>query len=118
MGYVLNFSEKPTFTQKGLKGYQYPLSNQAMEIYYVDVQQGHDTFIVSKKITHIYFILEGSGFFTIERRKYAVSSGTLIEVPPNVEYTYSGSMKLLLIMQPPWFDGNEEITRNNPDVKG
>lgn len=40
----------------------------------------------------------------------------LVEVPPNVEYSYSGTMKLLLIGNPRWFKGNEEITKRNPDV--
>jgi hypothetical protein len=37
-------------------------------------------------------------------------------VPPGVEYSYSGSMKLLLVSYPRWFEGNERMTRNNPDV--
>jgi hypothetical protein len=40
----------------------------------------------------------------------------LVEVPPNIEYSYSGSMKLLLIGNPRWFKGNEEVTKKNPDV--
>ena len=55
--------------------------------------------------------------FDIDNQKHEVSPGSFIEVPPNVEYTYSGQMKLLLIMSPPWFEGNEEITKPNPDVK-
>lgn len=116
MDYILKLPEKETFAQKGLKGYHYPISNKEVEIYHVDVMKGHDTFIVSKKITHMYFILEGNGYFIIEGKKYDVQTGMFLELPPNIEYSYSGSMKVLLIMTPPWFEGNEVITKNNPDV--
>lgn len=54
--------------------------------------------------------------FTIEDERKDVEPGNLVEIPPGVKYTYSGEMKLLLIMQPPWFEGNEEIKGKNPDV--
>ena len=116
MAYLKEKSEKPTFAQNGLKGYQYLLDNKELEIYFVDVTKGHDQFLISKKITHIYFILKGEGFFDINGEKKEVKEGMLIEVPPNIEYVYSGKMKLLLVMNPPWFEGNEEFTKNNPAV--
>ena len=72
--------------------------------------------MISKKITRIYYILEGEGYFTIDNHKYDVRPSMLIEVPPNVEYSYSGKMKLLLIGNPRWFKGNEVVTKKNPDV--
>jgi mannose-6-phosphate isomerase-like protein (cupin superfamily) len=117
MPYVYSIPSTPSFTGKGLKGYQFgPLRNQEVEIHFVDVEKGHDTFFISKRLTRIYFILEGKGYFTIENKKYDVESGILVEVPPNVEYSYSGTMKLILIGNPRWFKGNEEITKKNADV--
>lgn len=116
MAYVLNLPKLPTFTQKGLKGFQFPLKNKEVEVYFVNVEKGHDTFIISKKITHIYYIIEGNGFFTIEGYRYDVEPSVLVEIPPNIEYTYSGAMKLILIMNPPWFEGNEEVVKKNPAV--
>jgi mannose-6-phosphate isomerase-like protein (cupin superfamily) len=116
MSYPLNLPEKETFAQRGLKGYRYPTINKEIEIYYVDVKKGHDTFIISKTITHMYYILEGNGYFVIDGQKYNVRSGMFLEVPPNIEYSYSGTMKVLLIMNPPWFEGNETITKKNPDI--
>jgi len=107
---------RPSFEQKGLKGYMYPLTNKELEIYYVDVTQGHDTHLISRKCFHIYYVLEGEGFFDIDNQIRDVSKGSLIEVSPNTEYTYSGKMRLLLIMNPPWFKGNEKITKKNPSV--
>jgi mannose-6-phosphate isomerase-like protein (cupin superfamily) len=119
MPYVLTIPCSPSFSLKGLKGYQFgPLKNQEIDIYFVDVKKGHDTFIISKRITRIYYILEGKGYFTIDNEKYNVASGMLVEVPPNLEYSYSGTMKLILVSNPRWFRGNEEVTKENPDVSG
>lgn len=66
----------------------------------------------------IYYIIEGTVVFTIDNQKYEVTPGLVVEVPPAVEYSYSGSMKLLLASYPRWFHGNERITRKNPEVVG
>ena len=116
MTYISKRKETPSFTQKGLKGFRFPIKNEKVEIYFVDVEKGHDTFIISKEITHTYYILEGKGFFVIEGERYDAEPGMIIEVPPKLEYTYSGKMKLILIMNPPWFKGNDESTKKNPDV--
>jgi mannose-6-phosphate isomerase-like protein (cupin superfamily) len=119
MSYIVTIASSPAFALKGMKGYQFePLENKELDIYLLDVEKGHDTFIISKKLTRIYYILEGAGYFTIEKRKYDVGPGMLVEVPPNVEYSYSGTMKILLISNPHWFRGNEEETGKNPDVCG
>ena len=118
MTYTFTTNKTPSYTQRGLKGYKFPIKNKELEIYFVDVEKGHDTFIISRKITHIYYILEGEGYFIIEGKRCNVVPGMLVEVPPNVEYSFSGRMKMLLIMIPPWFKGNEIITKRNPDVFG
>ena len=40
----------------------------------------------------------------------------LVEVPPKVEYCYSGKMKLMAVSKPRWFRGNDTFTKWNPDV--
>jgi len=115
--FVSKIPSKPNFSQKGLAGYHFKIKNRDVEVYFVDVTQGHEAYFISKKCTHIYYVIEGEGSFDINGAKHEVKPGMLVEVPPNVEYTYSGKMKLLLVMNPPWFKGNEEITRKNPSVK-
>lgn len=115
--YLKLVPSEPTFKQVGLKGFRLELSNPNLEIYEVDIEKGHDNFIVSQKITHIYYVIDGSGSFCLNGKKFRVKIGNIIEVPPEVEYTYSGRMKLLLILTPPWFKGNEIITKPNPNVK-
>jgi mannose-6-phosphate isomerase-like protein (cupin superfamily) len=117
MSYVLAASSSPSFALKGLAGYEFqPLKDQDFAVHLVDVHKGHDTFIISKALTRIYYIIEGTGVFTIDDQKYDVVPGLLVEVPPGVEYSYSGSMKIFLVSHPRWFEGNERMTKMNPDV--
>jgi mannose-6-phosphate isomerase-like protein (cupin superfamily)/SAM-dependent methyltransferase len=117
MTYTYSIPKLPSFEGKGLFGYTFgPLQQKDLEIYYIDVDGGHDTFMVSKKITRTYYVLCGNGYFTIGGRQYDVSPDMLVEVPPEVEYSYSGKMKLICISKPRWFTGNDTHTRRNPDV--
>jgi mannose-6-phosphate isomerase-like protein (cupin superfamily) len=117
MPYVLAASSSPSFALKGLTGYAFqPLKDQDFAVHLVDVHKGHDTFMISKALTRIYYIIEGTGVFTINNQNYDVAPGLLVEVPPGVEYSYSGSMRILLVSHPRWFQGNEVTTRKNPDV--
>jgi mannose-6-phosphate isomerase-like protein (cupin superfamily)/SAM-dependent methyltransferase len=117
--YTYSLPTSISFDGKGLFGYTFgPLNQRDVEIYYIEVEKGHDTFMVSKRITRTYYILNGSGYFTIADRKYDVSPGMLVEVPPKVEYSYSGKMKLIAFSKPRWFFGNDTHTKWNPDVVG
>jgi mannose-6-phosphate isomerase-like protein (cupin superfamily) len=117
MSYVLAASSSPSFTLEGMAGYEFQgLKDDDFAVHLLDVHKGHDTFMVSKALTRIYYVIEGAGAFTINNQKYEVVSGLIVEVPPGVEYTYSGAMKILLVSHPRWFEGNERMTRINPDV--
>jgi mannose-6-phosphate isomerase-like protein (cupin superfamily) len=117
MAYVLTAQSTPAFKLRGLTGYQFqPIRNSQLDIHLLDVHGGHDTFVVSKTLTRVYYVTTGFGYFVIDGRKYDVWPGVLVEVPPGIEYSYSGTMRLLLISNPRWFPGNESITRENPDV--
>lgn len=118
MEYVYTLPSSASFGGMGLIGYNFPplLRQRDLEVYYIDVEKGHDTFMVSRKITRTYYILSGSGYFTIANRRYDVGPGMLVEVPPKVEYSYSGQMKLIALSRPRWFNGNDRHTRWNPDV--
>src|SRR6202050_1957253 len=119
MAYVYSLPTSASFTGKGLLGYTFgPLQRNGLEVYYVEVEKGHDVFMISKKITRIYYILEGSGHFTIGDDRYDIGPGMLVEVPPKIEYCYSGKMKLLAFSTPRWFGGNDTFTKWNPDVVG
>jgi chemotaxis methyl-accepting protein methylase len=117
MQYVYSVPILTSFDGKGLLGYTFgPLKQQDVEIYYIESERGHDTFMKSKKITRTYYVLSGSGYFTIADQRYDVLPGMLVEVPPKVEYSYSGKMKLIAVSIPRWFSGNDTHTKWNPDV--
>lgn len=117
MPYVYPLPQSVSFTGKGLLGYTFgPLRQKDLEIYYIEVEKGHDVFMISKKITRTYYVLAGSGYFTIDKQRYDVGTGVLVEVPPGVEYCYSGKMTLIGISKPRWSSRNDRFTRRNPDV--
>jgi len=117
MTYINSLPTSASFTEKGLLGYTLgPLKQKDVEVCYIEVEKGHDSFVISKKITRLYYVLSGSGRFTIDGHKYDVGPGMLVEVPPKVEYSYSGTMKLIVLSRPRWFSGNDTFTRWNPDV--
>ena len=119
MRYTHSLPPIRSFDGKGLFGYTFgPLKQKDVDVYYIEVDGGHDTFMVSRKITRIYYVLQGDGYFTIGNRKYDVSSGMLVEVPPKVEYSYSGRMKLVVFARPGWFAGNDTHTKWNRDAIG
>lgn len=117
MSYTYTLPKAPSFTGTGLEGYSFgPLRQKDIDIYYIESESGHDTFMVSKKIARTYYVLAGDGYFTIEDRRYDVGRGMLVEVPPRVEYSYSGKMTLMGFARPSWFSGNDTHTKWNPDV--
>jgi SAM-dependent methyltransferase len=117
MPYIYTLPQSTSFTGTGLEGYSFgPLRQKDLDVYYIESEKGHDTFIFSRKITRTYYVLSGSGYFTIDGRRYDVSPGILVEVPPKVEYSYSGKMTLIGFARPRWFNGNDTHTKWNPDV--
>ncbi len=119
MSYIFNRPTRPSFTYNGLSGYTFgPLRTQRAEIQYLDVSKGHDTYQISKSVTRVYYVISGNGYFTINGARCEVVPGVVIEVPPRVEYSYSGTMELLVFSTPRWFRGNDISTRWNPDVVG
>jgi SAM-dependent methyltransferase len=117
MPYTFSLPKSPAFTGTGLEGYSFgPLRQRDLDVYYIESEKGHDTFMESKKIARTYYVLSGSGYFTIRGQRYEVSPGMLVEVPPKVEYTYSGKMTLIGLARPRWFNGNDTHTRWNPDA--
>jgi chemotaxis methyl-accepting protein methylase len=115
--YIHTLPTSASFAGKGLLGYAFgPLRHKDIEILYVESEKGHDTFFISKRLTRFYYVLTGTGYFTMNGNRYVVAPGMLVEVPPRVEYTYSGRMTLLVLGTPGWRPGNEIATKWNRDV--
>lgn len=119
MPYIYSHPTSTSFTGRGFSGYSFgPLKQKDLGVYYIQVEKGHDTFMISKKITRTYYVLAGAGYFTIGNHKYDVGPGVLVEVPPRVAYCYSGKMRMIALSKPRWFSGNDTHTKWNPDVVG
>jgi SAM-dependent methyltransferase len=119
MSYTYSLPTAVSFRGKGMFGYTFgPLRQKGLEIYYIEAEKGHDTFMVSRRIARTYYVLSGSGHFTINDQRYPVEAGILVEVPPRTEFSYSGKMTLLCLSIPRWFSGNDRFTKWNPDVFG
>ncbi len=119
MQYIHCVPTAPAFKERGLTGYAFgPLARKDLDLYYIEVEGGHDTFMISKKITRIHYILSGAGHFIIDGRRYDVTSGMVVEVPPKVEYSYSGRMRLVAFCMPGWRFGNDWHTKWNEDAVG
>jgi SAM-dependent methyltransferase len=117
MRYVHSLPLLPSFVSKGLFGYTFgPLQERDLEVYCIESETGHDTFTSSRLATRLYYVIEGSGYFTISDRRYDVRTGELVELPPDVEYSYSGRMKLIVVSKPRYLAGNDRFTKWNPDV--
>jgi chemotaxis methyl-accepting protein methylase/mannose-6-phosphate isomerase-like protein (cupin superfamily) len=116
--FIYTLPSTASFTGKGFLGYSFGAlrHDKDIEVLYVESEKGHDTFFISKRLTRIYYILAGSGYFTLNDQRCAVGPGMLVEVPPGVEYTYSGKMTLIAFCTPRWKPGNEVTTKWNPDV--
>ena len=115
MSYILSAPNKPSYTHVGLTGYAL-FRDKDLDIDYIEVIKGHATFQISKKLSRFYYVVSGSGYFTIEGTRYKIQAGQLVRVPPKVEYSYSGTMSLFAVAKPHWFLGNDITTRWNPDV--
>ena len=119
MPYLYELPASASFRGKGLFGYSFgPMQQKDLEVLYVESETGHDTFMVCRGVVRIYYILAGSGYFTIDGRAYNVGPGILVEVPSGVEYSYSGRMTMLAFCKRRWFHRKDKWTRWNGDVVG
>ena len=116
MPYIYELPASTSFTGKGMSGYTFGPLHQDINVYYIEVEKGHDFFMISRKITRLYYVLSGAGHFIIDNHTYDVSPGVLVEIPPKVEYCYSGTMTLIAFATPRWVRGNDVFTKWNPDV--
>jgi chemotaxis methyl-accepting protein methylase len=119
LSYLYTLPASVSFRGKGLFGYSFgPMKQKDLEVLYIESETGHDTFMICRGVTRTYYVLAGSGSFTIEGRKYDVSPGVLVEVPSGVEYSYSGRMTMLGFCRQSWFRRPDKFTGWNRDVVG
>jgi len=94
------------------------MQQKDLEVLYIESETGHDTFMICTGVVRTYYVLAGSGCFTIDGRAYNVGPGILVEVPSGVEYSYSGRMTMLGLCKRNWLHREDKWTRWNRDVVG
>ena len=114
--YIKKLPENPSFEQNGLKGYKYNLDTKDLGLYIEVSHQGLDKYVYDKESTHIYYVLEGKGKFSINNEIFNVKQGDVIEAPARIYFTYSGEMKLLLAMTPDFKPENDIDTKRENDL--
>ena len=75
----------------------------------VDSVCGHDCVAYDTKSTHSYYILYGSGTFTINGEERTVGCGDVIHIKPNEVFYYSGTMKMIEEIVPNFDEKNFHI---------
>lgn len=94
-----------SFSRGGADGYSFPLESKRIEIDFIDSKTGHGGRVVSNTVTHFYYVLEGKGEFEINGKIYPVSDGEIVEIPPKHIFDYTGKMRMILVMEPPFSAG-------------
>lgn len=98
--YIYKLPENPSFEQEGLKGYNYSFGLEEISVSVEDCFKGHDKYHTNKYSTKLYYVVDGSGKFSINGDIFEVTKEDLIVIPPNTEFVFAGKMRLLLIMNP------------------
>lgn len=118
MPYLYKLPASVSFRGKGLFGYSFgQLRHKDLEVLHITSETGHDTFMISGA-TRVYYLLAGSGSFTIEGCEFGVCAGDLVEAPAGVEYSYSGRMTMLAFCKRRWLGRRDRSTKWNRAVVG
>jgi len=92
---IFNIENARKVTREGFTAYVYNNKDQypTLNTVYVDCFKDHEKVYV--KTSHrLYFVIEGSGTFTLNNETFSVKQNDVIVIEPMVEYSYEGQMKL------------------------
>ena len=76
--YLKILPDNPHFIQNGLKGYKYNIETERLGLYIEISHKGLDKYVYDKESTHIYYVLEGKGKFSINQEVFDVKQGDVI----------------------------------------
>lgn len=111
MNHVLKPPVKPTFSRVGVEGAIFSTQHltSKTEFLIITTEAGHDTTIIEHECDFSYYILEGSGAFTIDGKTELCDVGDLVMIPAGHKFTYKGKLKMLLNVTPPFMPEQEEV---------
>ncbi len=93
----IRLSDTDGFQREGFDGHVYVPSDAGtgFNVLSVDVHGSHPRKRMMGDTTRTYYVIDGTGSFTLGDDTSEVSSGDLFVIPPDGEYEYSGQMRLL-----------------------
>lgn len=111
MTYVIKEPTTLSFDRVGVQGKIFPISEltNKSQFLIITTKTGHETTIIEHKCDFVYYILQGTGAFTINNKEETCKAGDLVVVPVGSPFTYQGNLKMLLVTTPPFTPDQEEI---------
>jgi len=90
-------NETSDFERPGFDGHVYVPSeaNEGFTVLGIDVHGSHPRKRMLGDTTRTYYVIKGTGSFTIGEDTHEVTEGDLFIIPPGGEYNYDGQMQLL-----------------------
>ncbi len=83
--------------------------------FFIDCQYGQEAYTYDKESTSTYWILEGSGVFEVDGKRFEVNAGDVVTVPKNTTFYYSGQMKMIERMVPNYKEQNVVVVKELSD---
>ncbi len=83
-------------------------------VVYQETEFGHTEEFYHDRSAFIFYVIEGSGVWTIEGREYPVAATDVVVVPPGQRFYYRGKLKQLCITAPAWQAEHEHHVRYIP----
>lgn len=111
--YINNLPKEASFIQNGLIGKNYDINFENIGFTYEDVTKGHDKYGSNNVSTYFYVVLDGTGIFKINNKKYSVIKNDIIKIPPKTKFVFAGNMKLLMISTPKYNIDNDNVYEDN-----
>jgi mannose-6-phosphate isomerase-like protein (cupin superfamily) len=107
---LFKLSNAKEVQEEGFTAFLYNLKSDfpSFNTVYVDCHKFHEEVYV-KRSHRIYFVIEGSGTFTVDRKKNKTQKNDVIVIEPMTKYSYKGKMKL--------FEVNFPATNSEDEVK-
>lgn len=81
-------------------------------VLYQETQAGHAEEFLHERSDFIYYILEGSGIWTVEDREFEAGAGDVVIVPAGKRFWFRGNLKQVCVTAPAWKEEYEHHIRD------
>lgn len=98
-------------SKHGINLWAYNSGTKNAELVYIEVEAGHFQEFYNKKSTLLYYVIDGSGTFFLNRKPIEVTKGDMVVIKPGTKCYYLGKMRLALVSTPAWDEKDEVHVR-------